>query len=104
MLSREQVAAVIRDRDSYYDGMLRNGWKLPARKQSIVTMDFMARVRSGEIFCPRVEHIKQPPVCLTPPPKNTLIQKLIDAAAIRIEKGDNISSLEELLRLFINKK
>ena len=32
MLSREQVAAVVRDRDTYYEGMIRNGWKLPAKK------------------------------------------------------------------------
>ena len=28
-LSREQVAEVIRDKDTFYDGMLRNGWVLP---------------------------------------------------------------------------
>ena len=41
MLSREQVAAVVRDRSSFYDAMLRGGWKLPAKRQSICTMDFM---------------------------------------------------------------
>ena len=41
MLSREQVAAVIRDRETFYDGMIRNGWLLPSRKQSIVTLEFM---------------------------------------------------------------
>ena len=53
MLSRDQVANVVRDRDTYYDGMLRNGWILPAKKQSICTLDFMERARAGEIFCPR---------------------------------------------------
>ena len=83
MLSREQVAAVIRDRYSYYDGMLRNGWKLPGRKQSLCTMDFMERVRAGEIFCPRVEHIKRPAVCVTPPPKDVLVDKIDIACANR---------------------
>ena len=41
MLSREQVAAVIRDRYTYYDRMLRNGWKLPAYNQSITMLDFI---------------------------------------------------------------
>ena len=41
MLTRDQVAAVIRDRESFYYGMLRNGWLLPARKQSVVTLKFM---------------------------------------------------------------
>ena len=58
MLSREQVATVVRDRETYYDGMLRNGWLLPAKKQSICTLDFMSRVRAGEIFCTHVQHVK----------------------------------------------
>ena len=49
------MAAVVRDHESYYNGMLRNGWRLPARKQSICTIGFMERVRKGEIYCPRVE-------------------------------------------------
>ena len=58
MLSREQVSAVIRDRETYYDGMIRNGWLLPAKKQSICTLDFMTRVRAGEVFCPHASHVK----------------------------------------------
>ena len=104
MLSREQVANVIRDRDTYYDGMLRNGWVLPAKKQSICTLDFMQRVRAHEIYCPRVEHIKQPAVCLTPPPKHILIEKIMNAAGKREEKGEDISSLEVMLDLLLNKK
>ena len=41
MLSREQVSAVIRDKRTFYDGMLRNGWVLPSEKQSVVTLEFM---------------------------------------------------------------
>ena len=73
MLSREQVSAVIRDRDTYYDGMLRNGWVLPAKNQSLCTLDFMQRVRAGEVFCPRVEDIKSPAICVTPPPKEDIV-------------------------------
>ena len=70
MLTREQVANVVRDRESFYSAMLRNGWVLPAYGNSICTLDFMERVRSREVYCPRVDHIKQLPVCLTPPPKD----------------------------------
>ena len=80
MLSRQQVSAVIRDRDTFYEGMLRNGWLLPAKKQSICTLDFMTRVRKGEIFCPHVNLVKCPPVCVTPPPKEILIDKIMNAA------------------------
>ena len=52
------MSAVIRDRETYYDGMIRNGWLLPAKKQSICTLDFMTRVRAGEVFCPHASHVK----------------------------------------------
>ena len=32
MLSREQVSAVVRDRGTFYDAMLRAGWRLPAKR------------------------------------------------------------------------
>lgn len=104
MLSREQVAAVIRDRATFYDGMLRNGWVLPAPKQSLCTLDFMQRVRAGEIYCPRVEHIKRPPVCLTPPPKETLVEKIDIACANRMARGEDTAALERLLERLLNKK
>ena len=87
MLTRDQVAVVVRDHRSYYDAMLRNGWRLPSRKQSVVTLQFMEKGRSGAIFCPRVEHIKSPPICLTPPPKEKLIEKIIEAAGVLGNKG-----------------
>ena len=79
MISRQQAASVVTDRLTYYDGMIRNGWLLPAPKQSICTLDFMQRVRKGEIYCPRVDEVKVPPVCITPPPKEILISKIMDA-------------------------
>ena len=104
MLSRAQVADVIRDRETFYDGMLRNGWRLPAKKQSICTLDFMQRVRAGEIFCPRAEHIKAPAVCITPPPKETIIEKIDIACAVRNQRGENTDALEKLLERLLNKK
>ena len=104
MLSREQVAEVIRDRETYYDGMLRNGWLLPARKQSLCTLDFMQRVRTGEIFCPRASHVKAPPVCVTPPPKAVLIDKIDIACAERLKNGENVDALDALLQRLMNKK
>ena len=83
MISRDQASNVIRDRSTFYDGMLRNGWVLPALSQSIITIDFMQRVRRGEIFCPKTTQIKTPAVCLTPPPKNVIIDKIVNAAGRR---------------------
>ena len=102
MLSREQVAEVIRDRETFYNGMLRNGWVLPNKKQSICTLDFMQRVRAGEIYCPRVEHIKKPAICVTPPPKETLIEKIDIACADRLARGEDTGALEKLLERLLN--
>ena len=104
MLSREQVASVIRDKETYYDGMLRNGWLLPAKKQSIVTLEFMQRVRAGEIYCPRVSEVTKPAVCLTPPPKEQLIMKILNATEEYSSRGENVNKLQELLGLLMSKK
>ena len=87
MLSRQQVSEVVRDKETYYSGMLRNGWLLPDIRQSIVTLSFMERVRAGEIFCPHVNTIETTAVCLTPPPKQTIINKLMAAAEERESAG-----------------
>lgn len=84
--------------------MLRNGWILPAEKQSLCTLDFMQRVRSGEIFCPHVNLIKKPPVCVTPPPKEVLIEKIMDATEKRESRGEAIDKLQELLARLIGNK
>ena len=90
MLSREEVANVIRDRDDWYGGMLRNGWLLPGKKQSICTIDFMQRVRTGEIFCPHARHVKAPAICVSPPPKRMLVEKITVATTVLAEKGENV--------------
>ena len=104
MLSREQVANVIRDRETFYDGMLRNGWKLPDKKQSICTLDFMTKVRAGEIFCPRAEQIKSPAICITPPPKKILIDKIDLACCAHMNANGDTAALEALIERLANKK
>ena len=95
---------MIRDRNTYYDAMLRHGWKLPAKKQSICTLEFMTKVRAGEIFCPHAQHIKSPAICVTPPPKKILIDKIVDAGAMREQKGEDVASLEKLCERLCNKR
>ena len=73
--------------------MIRNGWLLPGKKQSLVTLDFMQRVRSGEIWCPTIRMVKAPPVCVTPPPKDTLIMKIVNAAEELESRGENVGPL-----------
>ena len=104
MLSRGQVATMVRDKETYYNGMLRNGWLLPAPKQSLVTLEFMERVRLGQVFCPRVGQVRAPPPCVTPPPKRILLDKIIKAGAFREGRGEDISTLEALVTMLVDGK
>ena len=101
MLSREEVAAVVRDRRTFYDAMLRHGYLLPDEKQSLCSLEFMEKVRAGVIFCPRVENVKCPPVCRTPPPKAILVDKIDIACAELYKRGEDTSALERLLERMI---
>ena len=103
MLSREQVAEVVRDRVTYYWGMARAGWLLPTIKQSLATLSFLQGVRAGEVFCPHAQHVKTPAVCVTPPPKKVLIDKIFCATVDRAERGEDTSRLDNLL-LLLQKK
>ena len=104
MISRQQAASVVTDRLTYYDGMIRNGWLLPGKKQSIVTLDFMQRVRGGEIYCPRASEVTKPAVCVTPPPKEQLVMKILNATEEYESRGENVAKLQELLGLLMTKK
>ena len=53
MVSREQVANLVNDKQTMYQAMIRNSYVLPSYKQAICTLDFMFRVRAGEIWVPR---------------------------------------------------
>ena len=101
MISREEVAAVVRDRHTYYTAMRRHGWLLPDEKQSLCTLEFMEKVRAGVIFCPRAENVKCPPVCMTPPPKAVLVDKIDIACAELYKRGEDTSALERLLERMI---
>ena len=48
--------------------MIRNKYILPSKKQAICTLDFMLRVRAGEIWVPRRNDCSAVKVA-TPPPR-----------------------------------
>ena len=64
-------------------------------------MEFMEKVRAGVIFCPRAENVKCPPVCMTPPPKAVLVDKIDIACAELYKRGEDTSALERLLERMI---
>lgn len=57
LVSRNEVAAVVRDKKGMYRAMIANGFIMPAEKQQIVTLDFMYRVKSGALWCPKSEEL-----------------------------------------------
>lgn len=55
LISRNDIAAVVRNKAHLYNAMVANGYVMPERKQGIVTLDFMYRVKSGALWCPQSE-------------------------------------------------
>ena len=48
--------------------------------------------------------VKVAPICRAPPPKETLISKILYASEFRKSRDEDVSALEELLDRLINKK
>lgn len=48
-----QVDYYIRNKSHFYKALQASGWVLPKYTSSIVTMEFLLEVRSGQIYCPR---------------------------------------------------
>lgn len=67
----DAVAAKIRDKSTYYRGMVANGWFMPSEKSSLSTVAFMSEVRSGATFCYKLKDVKFLP-CAHPPSNETL--------------------------------
>ena len=55
MLSKDQVAAKVRSRETYWQAMVRNKYAVPALKQPICTIKWMQGVRDGLYWCHRGE-------------------------------------------------
>ena len=45
MISRQDVARLVHNKESMYQALVRNGYVMPEYKQTICTLDFMLRVR-----------------------------------------------------------
>jgi len=76
---------------SYYEAMDRNGWFLPALKSSIISCEYLDRVRNGDYWCPKYEKLLQRP-CPRPPPKEFLLDtlaELLDKKKLDFGGGEN---------------
>ena len=80
-ISREQASRFVTDRSSLHDAMIRNGYLLPQKGQSICTSEFMRKVRGGSLWCPKHSNAIHPPRLVTHPPRRILADA-IKAAAV----------------------
>ena len=71
----EQLAALCRTRRHMYQSMIRNSYYLPSFKSSLCSLDYMEKVRSGTVHCPRHAEIRLLP-CAAPPTKEFLLAEL----------------------------
>lgn len=79
----DKVAKLINNKSSMYDACLRNGYLLPPKRDALVTFDFLDKIRSQEIWCPKAEDCTYY-TCVTPPTKLELagiLNKLLQSKA-----------------------
>jgi hypothetical protein len=53
MLSREDVNTKVRNKQTYWEAMVRNNYQMPTLKSQIVTIKWMQGIREGKYWCPR---------------------------------------------------
>ena len=71
--SLEDVKRIIGGKADLYEAAVRNGWYLPKYKSSIITEDYLTRVITGKLYCPKYAEIRLVP-CPKPPEKEVLLK------------------------------
>ena len=80
-LSRAEVADFVNDKESYWEAMVSAGWLMPALRQSMVTLDWMAQIRAKTAWCPKKSEVANYKQVLHSPPRHTLANILYDRVA-----------------------
>ena len=68
---------------------------MPTEHSAVCTMQWMHGVRTGSFYCPRLSDLKPQVVCLHPPPKAVLLEK-IEATTQRQFEEQNASDADRL--------
>ena len=76
-LSASLAAKKVNGKQSLYAAMIANGYFLPGMGTSICTMTFMAAIRAGKLFCPKLKDVTFLP-CAYPPSADYLRNTIID--------------------------
>ena len=67
---------LVRRKHQYYLAMIQAGWAMPTESSAVCTMQWMHGVRNRIFYCPRLSDLKPQVVCLHPPPKTVLLDKI----------------------------
>ena len=70
---------MVRNRPGYYVAMQKLLYHLPSKHSNITTLGFMRAVRKGQVYCPKKTEINPAKQCFNPPPRATLLGKLLPA-------------------------
>ena len=90
-ISREQMGHVVRNKKQFYNAMKQMHFVMPDFKQSIISIKFMHKVRSDQIWMPLAPDVK---ACrsVAYPPTNAM---LIDFIARAVPNLQNLGYTEE---------
>lgn len=91
-LTVNQFADKIKCKRDLYEALIRNGYFLPSIKSSVVSEKYLVGILEGNIYCPKIESIKLKG-CPSPPSKEVLIAKLLEALK---QRGIENHGLDEL--------
>ena len=70
---------VVRNKKQFYKAMLNSGFVMPSFKQSIISIKFMHRVRSDEIWMPLAPDVQACRMVAYPPTNAMLIDFIFEA-------------------------
>ena len=75
-ISLEEAKAKVATKRDQFDAMLRNGYFLPPWGSTCLTRPYMEKVRSGEFYVPKYEHVRLRP-CPIPPLKKRIFDEVM---------------------------
>ena len=75
MISIEEAKAKVPDKKALYEALLRNGYYMPPYSCRIVTVVYMDKVKSGEVYVPKYDIIRLRP-CPNPPVKKRVFDEI----------------------------
>ena len=72
------MAMFVQNKSHLYDAMIQDGWYLPAKKSSFVTIAVIYAIRRKELWAPRQSEITQVVQRAKPPPINKLVEYIAE--------------------------